>query len=163
MSDSKGEKSGKALRPSNKRHPLHALHRNWEGMKGRCHSPRHILYKNYGAKGIRVCDRWRASFDAFFEDMGPKPSPDHSLDRINNAGNYEPGNVRWATEAEQHRNRSDNIMVTHSGKTQCVTDWARELGITRKALEQRLRTWPLERALTEPRRPGLHLQHRKSA
>jgi hypothetical protein len=76
----------------------------WCCMKNRCFKPQDKQYPNYGGRGIRVCDEWRNSFEAFFDHVGPRPSSDHSIDRINNDGNYEPGNVRWATPEEQARN-----------------------------------------------------------
>jgi hypothetical protein len=79
--------------------------RIWQAMKNRCYNPNVRQYKNYGGRGIKVCDRWRNSFTAFLEDMGPKPSKKHSLDRINNIGDYEPGNCRWATVKQQNNNR----------------------------------------------------------
>jgi len=77
----------------------------WETMKGRCTRPNLRSYRYYGARGIRVCERWMNSFSAFMEDMGPKPTPKHTIDRINNDGNYEPGNCRWATMSEQNKNK----------------------------------------------------------
>jgi hypothetical protein len=77
----------------------------WRSMKQRCHNPRKSDYPLYGARGISVCDRWRHSFENFYADMGPRPSMGHTLDRINGDGNYEPGNCRWATKAEQNKNR----------------------------------------------------------
>jgi len=77
---------------------------SWFNMKQRCQNPKHPRFKDWGARGIRVCDRWQ-TFSNFFEDMGKKPSKTHSIDRINNDGNYEPTNCRWATKSEQSKNR----------------------------------------------------------
>jgi hypothetical protein len=77
----------------------------WSSMKKRCGNQNHHAYSRYGGRGIAVCVRWGADFAAFLADVGPRPSPKHSLDRINNDGNYEPGNVRWATASEQAKNR----------------------------------------------------------
>jgi hypothetical protein len=77
----------------------------WQQMKTRCLNPRHHAYADYGGRGITVCERWRVSFADFLADMGPRPSALHSIDRINNDGNYEPGNCRWATRSEQRRNQ----------------------------------------------------------
>lgn len=77
----------------------------WRNARARCHYPSSESYKTHGERGIRMCDEWRKSFSAFIAHIGPKPSPDLTLDRINNDGNYEPGNVRWATSKEQAANR----------------------------------------------------------
>jgi Sigma-70, region 4 len=94
------------------RQRVHALrysneYRAWEAMIDRCYNERSCNFKHYGARGIVVCQRWRNSFDAFFADMGQRPSGGHSIDRINNDGNYEPKNCRWATKSEQRRNQRD--------------------------------------------------------
>lgn len=87
----------------------------WRAMKQRCSSPRCKSYHNYGGRGITVCDRWpigengMTGFECFVQDMGPKPSPEHSIDRIDNDGNYEPRNCRWATSSEQKRNQRRNL------------------------------------------------------
>lgn len=77
----------------------------WQQALQRCENPHHRLYKHYGGRGITVCASWRESFTAFYEHIGPRPSPDHSLDRVDNDSGYRPGNVRWATTLEQNRNR----------------------------------------------------------
>ncbi len=117
-------------------------------MIARCTKPEVIGYPNYGGRGVKVCERWLTSFDAFLEDVGPRPSRGHSLDRIDCDGNYEPGNVRWATREEQARNRRDNRMLTAFGRTQCATDWAAEAGVTVQTLLKRIdRGWDAERAI----------------
>lgn len=99
-----------------------------------------------------MCDRWRDSFEAFLEDVGPRPSPEHSIDRINNDGPYEPGNVRWATKKEQDRNKRQTHLIEYKGETHCITEWAEILGMNRKTLFSRIneRGWSVERAFTEP-------------
>lgn len=117
---------------------LSAEYRTWMGMKARCYQQRHSSYAFYGAKGIIVCDRWRQSFDAFLADVGPRPSPKHTLDRINSRGHYEPGNVRWATMKQQQLNRTNNRWITAFGRTQTVTQWADELHMDPRTIRQRI-------------------------
>ena len=81
------------------------VYRIWNAMKQRCHNPNQPHYARYGALGVKVCDRWFKSFASFYEDMGAPPTDTHSIDRINPAGNYEPGNCRWATPVEQRHNQ----------------------------------------------------------
>lgn len=101
----------------------------WTDMKTRCFNPNSTAYRNYGGRGITVCERWKNSFDAFLEDMGRKPSKSYSIDRIDNNGNYEPGNCRWATDSEQARNRRNFSkvagvkLVTVNGESKTVAEW----------------------------------------
>jgi hypothetical protein len=84
-------------------------YRTWQAMITRCTNANQSNFKHYGGRGIAICDRWRNSFSAFLADMGRKPSSQHSIDRINNDGSYEPGNCRWATKSEQSRNRRPRV------------------------------------------------------
>ena len=109
-------------------------------------------HPDYGGRGIRVCDRWK-SYEVFLQDVGRRPSPKHSLDRIDNEGNYEPGNVRWATIKEQNRNTRGNRSLTPAGRTQVLIEWAEETGIPAERIRGRLRCgWTVGQALGfEPR------------
>ena len=122
----------------------------WCAVISRCCTATASKYRNYGGRGITVCQRWRESFEAFIQDMGECPSPKHSIDRINNDGHYEPGNCRWATMKEQARNRSSNVRFTISGHTRTLAEWAEVAGIKYGTLHSRLkRGWTIERALSE--------------
>ena len=122
-------------------------YRIWIAMKSRCNNPSTASYERYGGRGIRVSSKWD-TFEAFYEDMGPRPSKKYSIERINNDGDYEPGNCRWATESEQKRNTSQTHLITFNKRTQCMADWAKELGIAPHTLYNRLQKWPLEIAMT---------------
>lgn len=98
-------------------------------MKGRCGNPRNHKYPLYGGRGIRVCARWICSFAHFLADMGPKPSSAHSIDRIDNDGNYAPDNCRWALPRTQSQNTRRNRFLTFNGRTRCISEWARERDI----------------------------------
>lgn len=128
-----------------------STHNIWDSMIQRCTNPNRKDYWRYGGAGITVCQRWRESFSNFLADMGERPAG-LTLDRWPNAGgNYEPGNCRWATPAEQVRNSTAARMVTINGRTQCVKDWADELGMCLGTYSSRKqRGWSAERALTTP-------------
>ena len=111
----------------------------WCAIKARCNNPKNTRYHRYGGRGIRMCQRWSESFEAFLEDMGEKPSSRHSIDRYpNNDGHYEPGNARWATNTEQARNRRGNRLLTIDGTTMCVSEWAEQVGLTYHRVRDRL-------------------------
>jgi hypothetical protein len=133
--------------------------RIWAGMKNRCGNPKVKSYERYGGAGIKVCERWligdgvRGGFECFFQDMGPRPSPTHSLDRIDPFGNYEPGNVRWATPKEQEANKRDNLKIEWNGRRLRPADWQTITGIAASEICKRInRGWSVERALTQPMR-----------
>lgn len=131
----------------------HPLYGTYNSMIGRCYTPTNKMYDNYGGRGIKVCDRWvgDCAFINFLLDMGERPSPKHSLDRINNNGNYSPENCRWATSKEQANNKRSNILLTFNGKTQNMTQWAEELGITLSMIYYRINAgWEIEAILTKP-------------
>jgi hypothetical protein len=109
----------------------------WSAMRARCGNPDHPAFNDYGGRGITVCERWN-DFANFLSDMGPKPSPRHEIDRINNGGNYEPDNCRWATRVVQHNNKRNNRLLTIGGRTQTIAQWARESSIDPGKLLQRV-------------------------
>jgi hypothetical protein len=111
-------------------------HQTWGDAKKRCFNPRHLQYRDYGARGITMCARWADSFQAFLDDMGEKPKG-LTLGRIDNDGNYEPGNCRWETREQQGRNRTDNQFVTLGDVRLCQADWERSLGLTHNGLSER--------------------------
>lgn len=101
-----------------------AEYRSWCSALVRCNNKNNRKYNDYGGRGITVCDRWANSFENFLQDMGLKPSNKHSLDRIDNDGNYEPSNCRWATPKQQTRNKRNNIWYEYDGIKEVITDWA---------------------------------------
>jgi len=122
----------------------------WRSLIQRCTNPKVKNYAQYGGRGIKVCARWLADFRNFLADMGLKPGPGRgwSIDRKDNDGDYEPSNCRWATKKEQMRNFSCNRSITFEGKTQCISAWAEERGLSTGVLEGRLSMgWSIERTL----------------
>jgi len=119
----------------------------WTQMRARClgDADSHL----YRDKGISVCDRWRESFENFLADMGPKPSPRHSIDRIDSNGNYEPANCRWALPVVQANNTSRNVNLTYAGETMSAAQWADRFNLKRSTVYARIdRGWPVERVLS---------------
>lgn len=103
----------------------------WQGIRTRCKNQNSRGYQKYGAAGVTICERWDNSFEAFFADMGPRPSKSHSIDRRDNDGNYEPSNCRWATPQEQSNNTSRNVLIEHNGVTMTTSEFAELTGFTR--------------------------------
>lgn len=125
-------------------------YRTWKEMKRRCYNKNNPDYHNYGGRGIVICDKWRESFTAFYADMGPKPFPEATIDRIDNDGNYEPSNCRWASPMEQGANMRKNRWITYNGETLHVRAWARKLGIPHCTILQRLnRGWTADQILSK--------------
>lgn len=107
-------------------------YRSWASMKNRCYNNKLVDFKNYGGRGIIVCDRWLNSFENFYRDMGKKPTAGHSIDRFpNKNGNYEPTNCRWATKVEQVRNQRSNIWIEYNGKKMLQKDWETYFNVSR--------------------------------
>lgn len=119
----------------------HPLFRTYHNMKSRCYNRNSSTYPRYGGRGIRVCDRWLESREAFYQDMGERP-PGMTLDRIDNDGNYEPSNCRWATHQQQtdnQRTHKNALWATDGQKSQSASDWAHELEVNRHTLWKQLR------------------------
>lgn len=126
-------------------------YKTWWNIRERCYSKNHKSYPRYGALGIRICDRWLERFENFLDDMGHAPSPLHSIDRIDGNGNYEPGNCRWATYAQQALNRKSNHYLTIAGERLTIKEWAEKMGIQRHIIDNRLkRGWSEEDAVKIP-------------
>lgn len=125
---------------------------SWASMLWRCRNPASAAYAGYGGRGIKVCDRWRRSFTAFLEDMGERPGPGCSIDRIDNDGDYTPDNCRWATAKEQARNRRPTFWITIQGEKKSLAEWCEVYGrpYHRVWCRIRRRGWEPERALTTP-------------
>ncbi len=130
--------------------PASPTYRSWASMIARCIYPSHRGYANYGGRGIRVHPEWRI-FAKFLADVGVRPSLAHSLERNKTDGHYEPGNVRWATRAEQSRNTRQNVLITVGDRTQCAADWAKESGLRSATIRARLELgWDPALAATTP-------------
>jgi hypothetical protein len=139
-------KDGKMVRPDG--------YWSWKSIQSRCYCKSDDNYKKYGAKGIRVCERWlgQGGLANFLADMGPKPSPKHSVGRAKSTDNYGPDTCKWETPLEQGQNKSNANLLTHEGRTMTISAWTRELGLATGGLRLRLnRGWTIHEALSTPR------------
>jgi hypothetical protein len=119
------------------KHPEDSVYAIWRLMKHRCYNSSRKEFPHYGGRGIVMCPRWLESWRNFLADMGPRPSPKHSIDRIDNDGPYSPENCRWATRQEQNANTRKNVFIEHNGKRQHVAAWSRETGIDDSTIQYR--------------------------
>ena len=125
-------------------------YKSWQRIKQSCYNINNHKYKNYGGRGIKVCDRWLDSFENFLEDMGERPEG-MTLDRIDNNGDYEPSNCRWATIIEQNNNKRNNHYITYNNKTLTIAEWSRVFNISKNVIYARLRNnWNDIDAITIP-------------
>jgi hypothetical protein len=125
----------------------------WLHILERCNPKYKEIHKNYAGRGISVCERWLNSFENFLLDMGTRPTPDHSIERKNNAGDYTPDNCKWATRIEQGNNKRNNRLIEWRGEVNTVAQWGRILGVDPKRLQLRLGYgWPIDRVMMEPAR-----------
>ena len=131
----------------NKKHNRTLEYRSWNHMLSRCRNPNVPAYRDYGGRGITVCKRW-LKFENFLADMGLRPTPQHTIERKNNAGNYTPSNCRWATRIEQANNKRNNHLLTAFDRTMTYAQWARETGLDQSLIRYRhKRGLPVERIL----------------
>lgn len=126
------------------------IYKIWEEMKCRCFNKNYKRYHDWGGRGIKVCDEWKNSFQAFYDwSMKHGYKDNLSIDRIDNDGNYEPSNCRWATCKEQNRNKRNNRLITYKGETHCLSEWVEILNLSKSAIEGRLkRGWSVEKTFT---------------
>jgi hypothetical protein len=123
-------------------------YRIWAGIKTRCCNKNSNGYTNYGKRGIQICSRWLDSFETFLADMGPRPSSKHSIDRIDNDGDYTPENCRWTTGTEQCNNKQNNHLLSAFEKTLTLTEWAKVVNMPEHVIRKRLnRGYTAEEAL----------------
>lgn len=154
----RGRPKGSVKIDANLRHPLYMT---WARMRDRCNNPNSALYHRYGARGIKVCERWD-NFRYFVSDMGPKPDVHHSIERIDNDGGYDPFNCIWAMPEQQQNNKRNCRYITHEGRKLTVAQWAREFGIEYNLFWRRLQRMSfLEAAALGPKPQTLGSHRRK--
>lgn len=124
---------------------------DWCKLKERCYNAHSKDYPNYGGRGIYICRRWRRSFESFYNDMGEKPSKNHTLDRIDNDGPYATWNCKWSTRKQQSRNKRNNVLISFNGETKCLSEWAEGTGFKYRTLYTRLfiLKWSVKNAFTK--------------
>ena len=126
------------------------VYKAWQRIIQRCNNVNFVQWKDYGGRGIKICARWLESFDNFYADMGDLPSDKHTIERIDNNGDYEPDNCKWDTMRNQRRNARSNRLITFNGETLCMRDWETKLGFGRNVIAWRLdHGWSVEKTLTE--------------
>ena len=147
-----GECSRESARQSNIKHSDTGSKEftTYSAMKARCYDQKNKQYARYGGRGITVCERWLDSYMNFLSDMGRKPTPKHSLERMDTNGIYEPSNCVWATLEQQANNRSNNTRIEINGRTQNLTQWAKETGLNRTVILRRMKRGLSGEALIEP-------------
>jgi hypothetical protein len=136
------------IRPKNHGMSSTNEYRIWSDIKTRTTNSRHRSSMHYKHRGITMCKRWSESFMAFYRDMGPRPSPSHTVERLNNDKGYSPSNCTWATMDEQAKNKRNNVLLTIGSETHCVAEWSRISGTPKTTIFARInRGWPPEDAV----------------
>lgn len=150
------EVSAERLRKKITKHGMFGtrIYNIWDGMKARCYNKNHVAYKNYGGRGITICDEWLNSFKSFYSwSILNGYKENLTIDRIDNNGNYEPSNCRWATAFEQAQNRRNIIFVTIGGETKSISEWSKETGLSNQCINSRIKAgWPEEKLLIAPKK-----------
>lgn len=135
----------------------------WCACRQRCYNTNAPFYTSYGGRGIVVCDRWcdkKHGFKNFLLDMGKRPSDKHSLDRVDNNGNYDPANCRWATSIEQGNNKRNNVFITHNGVSLSIREWASVLGIDAELIRNRRKNgWSTDKILSKRKLKTIYVTH----
>lgn len=134
-------------------------YRVWKGLRTRIHNSETPAYASYGGRGLTIDPRWDSSFELFLADMGCRPGPEYSIDRIDNNQGYWPDNCKWATKKEQANNRRTSRTIGYEGVSKTLAQWAETLGISYGALQARLdKGWSVEKAFETPVVPGQKTQ-----